>query len=207
MSVSILSATQEQAMLLSLGIPPDESSTEDKSCSDTDSDACVESHSLPQLPSNDVVLATLTESRWNWFEFSEQMEKCDVRSDDDESAFADMLEEIYDMIYSDDLNPDARKLLKQSHDAYVCARDRLPRDIREADALNGMIVADSNDVNPEESVGVWELASERVKSLVIKRRKAIRRHARYLKAKRIAERNFLKRKSMQACTRNTQGLF
>ena len=157
-------------MLLSLGIPPDESSTEDKSCSDTDSDACVESHSLLQLPSNDVVLATLTESRWNWFEFSKQMEKCDVRSDDDESAFADMLEEIYDMIYSDDLNPDARKLLKQSHDAYVCDRDRLPRDIREAYALNGMIVADSNDVNPEEYVGVRELASERVKSLVIKRR-------------------------------------
>ena len=66
---------------------------------------------------------------------------------------------------------------------------------REAEALNGMIVADSDVVNPEEYVGVRELASEEVKSFVVKRRKAIRRHMRYLKAKTIAERNFLKRKT------------
>ena len=72
---------------------------------------------------------------------------------------------------------------------------RLPNDLREANALNGLIVADADDVNPEEFVGVHELASEQVKSLVIKRRKAIQRRNHYLKAKRIAERNFLKKKN------------
>jgi len=73
---------------------------------------------------------------------------------------------------------------------------RLPNDLREANALNGLIVADADDVNPEEFVGVHELASEQVKSLVIKRRKAIQRRNHYLKAKRIAERNFLKKKTV-----------
>ena len=58
-----------------------------------------------------------------------------------------------------------------------------------------MVVADSDDVNPEEFVGVCELTSERVKNLVIRQRTAIKRHGRYLKAKRIAERNFLQRKT------------
>ena len=200
--IDSLSATEEQAMLLSLGIPPDDPSSEDESCSDTESEECIEPCPLPQLPSKDVVLATLSESRWNWFEFSEQMEQCNIQSADD-GTFADMLEKIYDkVISSDDLNPDTKKLLKQSHDAYVCDRNRLLRDVREADSLNGMIVADSIDVNPEEYVGVRELAGERVKSLVIKRRKAIRRHNRYLKAKNVAERNFLKRKS----SKRTRGI-
>ena len=106
----------------------------------------------------------------------------------DDSIFGDRLEQVYEAIMSgNDLLPHAWKLLKQSHDAYVCDRDtQLSHDLREADALNGMIVADSDDVNPEEFVGVCELTSERVKNLVIRQRKAIKRHGCYLKAKRIA---------------------
>ena len=200
--IDSLSATEEQAMLLSLGIPPDDPSSEDESCSNTESEECIEPCPLPQLSSKDAVLAMLSESIWNWFEFSEQMEQCNIQNADD-GTFADMLVKIYDkVISSDNLNPDTKKLLKQSHDAYVCDRNQLLRDVREADSLNGMIVTDSIDVNPEEYVGVRELAGGRVKSLVIKRRKAIRQHNRYLKAKKIAERNFLKRKS----SKRTRGI-
>ena len=135
-------------------------------------------------------MTTLTESKWNWFQFLELMEKYD-------SIFADRFEGVYEAIISaTDLLPHVQKLLKQSHDAYVCDRNtRLSHDLREAGALNGMVSADSDDVNPEEFVGVCELTSERVKNLVIRQRKAIKRHGHYLKAKRIAERNFLQRKT------------
>ena len=57
----------------------------------------------------------------------------------------------------------------------MCDRNtQLSHDLREAGALNGMVVADSDDVNPEEFVGVCELTSERVKNLVIRQRKAIK---------------------------------
>ena len=139
--------------------------------SDTETNIC------DPLPSKESILTTLTESKWNWFQFLELTEKYDdggVR-----------LEQVYEAVISgNDLLPHARKLLKQSHDAYVCDRNtRLSHDLREADALNGMIVADSDDENPEEFASVCDLTSEQVKNLVIRQRKAIKRHGCCLKAK------------------------
>ena len=163
--IDSLSKTQEKAMLLALGIPAEDSSSEeefsseseDGSFSDTGTTTCEYSH---PLPSRESILTTLTESKWNWFQFLELMEKYD-------SIFADRFEGVYEAIISTtDLLPHVQKLLKQSHDAYVCDRNtRLSHDLRVAGALNGMVVADSDDVNPEEFVGVCELTSERVKNL------------------------------------------
>jgi len=96
------------------------------------------SHTLLQLLSMDNVLSTLSESRWNWFHFVEQMEKLSPGSEgEDYGVLDDRLEQVYDeVISSDRLQLDAQILVKQSHDAYVYDRDvRLPNDLREADPL------------------------------------------------------------------------
>lgn len=79
------------------------------------------SHTLLQLPSMDNVLSTLSESRWNWFHFVEQMEKLSPGSEgEDYGVLDDRLEQVYDeVISSDRLQLDAQILVKQWHDAYV----------------------------------------------------------------------------------------
>ena len=66
---------------------------------------------------------------------------------------------------------------------------------REAAAFNGEIVSDIECEDPEVFVGLDNLHSERAVEVIEKRRKAIRRRARYLKQKKIAEQNFLSRKT------------
>lgn len=118
-------------MLQSFGIPVDDNSLENESCSDFDeSEECANPHFHPsltliQLPPMDNVLSTLSEGRWNWFHFVEQMEKLNPGSEvEDNGVLDDWLEQVYDgVISSDPLQLDAQILVKQSHDAYVYDRD------------------------------------------------------------------------------------
>ncbi len=63
--------------------------------------------------------------------------------------------------------------------------------------LNGMVVPDSDPEDPEEYIGVQEvsMANHGIQNIVTKRLKAICRHARYLKCKKVAERKFLSKKT------------
>lgn len=69
-----------------------------------------------------------------------------------------------------------------------------PDQSREAAAINGDVVTDSESDDPEDYIHMTSLASERVKSIVFKKRKALERRVRRQKAKSIASRNFLSRK-------------
>ena len=61
-----------------------------------------------------------------------------------------------------------------------------------ARAVNGEIVSDDeSDVDPQDFVGITDPLSETAKALIMKRRTAILRRARRLKAKALAQKRFL----------------
>lgn len=64
---------------------------------------------------------------------------------------------------------------------------------RKVDALNGLVVSDSDTDDPEQYIGL-SLTSDRLREVVARRRRSIQRRARYLRAKLLAERNYLGRK-------------
>ena len=66
---------------------------------------------------------------------------------------------------------------------------------REAAAFNGDIVSDMDSDNAEEYAGIDTVHCETARALIVKRRKVIRRRARYTKSKTIAEQTFLGRKT------------
>ena len=80
------------------------------------------------------------------------------------------------------------------YDAYVIDKEiRLPVDQKNADAFNGMIVSDSEVEDPEDYLE----KTKRLKIVVARRREAIKRRGRYLKAKKLAEQKFLARRQLQ----------
>lgn len=66
--------------------------------------------------------------------------------------------------------------------------------------LSGDIVSDSESDNPEDYVGITSLASENVKKIVARKRKALKRKVQRLKNKHIAESNFLSHKRSKQIT-------
>ena len=85
-----------------------------------------------------------------------------------------------------------KSLIEQSHQAFNIDCSMSNSVNHEADALNGLIMTDceSDDLDAET---IHDLSSAKAQALIIKKKKAMRRHARYLKSKHIAERNFLAR--------------
>lgn len=55
-------------------------------------------------------------------------------------------------------------------------------------------MTDSESEDPDEYLDLHDIASNKAKSLIAKKRKTLRRQARYLTSKRLAEQNFLSRK-------------
>ena len=55
--------------------------------------------------------------------------------------------------------------MKQSHAACLVIEE-LPKQLREASALNGNIVSDSENDNPDDYIGISSLSSERAKDLI-----------------------------------------
>lgn len=72
---------------------------------------------------------------------------------------------------------------------------------REASALNGLIVSDSENENAEEFVGLKDFNDIRIKALVSRCRTSVRRHAKNLKHKNIAEGHFLCRNKSKCISR------
>ena len=70
-----------------------------------------------------------------------------------------------------------------------------PRDDREAAAFNGEVVSDIDSEDPEDYVHLENLHSKLGQAVIMKRRKAIRRRARYLRVKEITEQNYLGRRT------------
>ena len=76
-----------------------------------------------------------------------------------------------------DLSTKENELLNQSYEAY--SHDLLITSLlqRKADALNGILVSDSDPDDPEQYVGLSP-TSDRLREIVTRQRKSIRRRAR-----------------------------
>ena len=199
--IESLSLTQEKAVLQSLGIPVSSESDSDTSSSDfEDTSESAEMPSVMPFPSEKQILRVLRESDWNWIECVDQIEQqvCEVEGDNEEDTqFNALVEKMYlKLICSPELQASEKELLQQSHDACEAANAiQKARYEREANAFNGYVVEDSDREDPEDVAQVKSLSDEKLKTIVLNRRKAIQRHTRYLKNKYIAERNFLARKT------------
>ena len=202
-SIEDLCLTQEHALLRSLGIEPETSDISDDdsgSGSDQITDIATElsdSGSGSSIPCEKKLNETLEKSQYNWFEVvMNSLDECDS---DDEEAVVKQLDIYYSSILkSEVLNCEQRKLLEQSHNAFVCDRERrLPLARSQAAAINGDVVTDSDSDDCEEYLHL-ESTSVRAKALILKKRRTLKRRARHLKAKMFAERNFLARKQSQA---------
>ena len=120
-------------------------------------------------------------SNCNWFQF------CDAIEKQYGFEFASALETVYDSLISFNELDDAQKALhKLTHQAYVYDRDfSCQLYEREASALNGLVVSDSENENAEEFVGLKDLNDIRVKALVSRCQTSVRCHAKYLMHKKI----------------------
>lgn len=134
----------------------------------------------------------LEESKFNWFEFVEQLH-CHHVSTDTEKLFNEVLQLGLD-------GPDLQ-LVKQSHLAYLAAEADVKDQTRTARAVNGEILTESESDDPEAYVGLTDVLSEAGKSLVAKKRAAIRRRAKRRQVRAVAERRFLSRKISKRTSR------
>ena len=136
------------------------------------------------------LLHKLKDIQFNWFEFVDSF-CCHIESS--------KLHMYYDHFFqSDDLNQREKALLQQSYQAFVHDEEFCkPIFERETLAFSGQVVSDSEKDNDEQYIGLTDINDPRVKALYLRYHSSIERHARYLRNKVIAERNFLCKKRSQ----------
>ena len=85
-------------------------------------------------------------------------------------------------------------MIEESHQAFNldCRNSHLCE--RVANVLNGMIVTDSENDDPDACLEIRDLSGIKAQALITQKRKSIRRRARFLESKHVAEGNFLARK-------------
>ena len=87
------------------------------------------------------------------------------------------------------------ELVRHSHAAYLLIEEEeVPVQLREAAALNGDIVSESDSDYPDDYTGISAPSSERAKALIKKKVAAIRRKNRRERTKLMSEKRFLLRK-------------
>ena len=205
-SIEQLCLTQEHAVLKSLGINPDfsdDSSSDTVDDSDSDEETIQRTNTLTKytLPAITELNKILTGSQYNWFELVStvlMMTNCD--DDKDEEEVVTELDGYFeDLKVSKEFTQEQYGLIQQSHDAFVYDKEqRLPFAKKQAAAMNGDIITDSDSDDGELYVGLTSARSEKAKVVIKKRVQTIRRKARYMKAKLFAERHFLARKQSRS---------
>ena len=93
-------------------------------------------------------------SQCNWFEVVDYtLAGCNY-GEEEEAVVIKQLDDYYSSILtSDTLTCEQRRLMQQSHDAFVCDReDRLPLAQVQAAALNGEIITDSESDDSEQYI-------------------------------------------------------
>ena len=136
---------KETAMLTSLGLISS-SDEESEPCSDG-SVSELETASLAPLhasiPDDDALLQFLQGCNGNWFQFVSEIEE--------NSSVVDptVLEDIYDRLLPK-VSSEEKELITQSHSAFMQVHNQeLPSQQREVDALNGLIVSESEVEDPD----------------------------------------------------------
>ena len=207
-AIDDLASIQDKALLATFGVLSDSDdplSTSDEGEIDTsedfpntlkDSETATPDNStntLNSIVSVEEFKSLLTASKYNWFEVVEIIEQ----SLDD--SLKDQVPSYLDILIKEpsslSLSEGEWQLLLQSKEAFDAAAKDLISEEREARAANGEIVSDSDSEQGQEMYfDLSDPLSDRGKELIKKRRITIKRRARRLKAKRIAERRFLSRK-------------
>ena len=177
---------QEKALLCSFGVSlSDYSSSSD---SETDSEA---THIDPNI-NVECILKILKDSDFNWFNLIDCFPDNFTTSESEiESCFEEVMS---------NLDEAQRNLVEQSHSAYLAMQQEATPLKSEHAALDGDIVSESDDENADDYLEL-SLQSDRAKQLIQKKTKSLRRKASRDKAKAIAERKFLNRKTSKKVSR------
>ena len=187
-SIDELAQVQVQVASRSVGLFGS-SSDSDSSKSGTENDDQDE-NDVVEIPSAELG-QILMSSGFNWFSVVETVTE---RYGD---VTEPQLERYYTMVITSDRSEEEKRLLEQSHQAFLADISSRQLADRQAEALNGMIVTDSENEDPDQFLQL-DLSSVHVHDIVARKVKVIRRRARYLKAKQLAEINFLRRKTSQS---------
>ena len=200
-AIDELAKIQDETLLATFGISPDETTVS----SDSESSLCSlsENEELERLPQEGILemkefKEIVHNCHFNWFNIVESCPNVN------EGALAATLNKA--LLDNTSVCFDSSKvsMLLQSRDAYHNATMDAYESERIARAVNGEIVTESEaDVSPEELVGLNDIASEKGKLLVQKQKAAVKSRARRLKMRMIAEERFLARK-VTKCTSKVQ---
>ena len=187
-SIDELAKSKDQSMLKALGLPSDSVDSDSSDDLSTDDEHVVDpSESIQQLEPIPYDVPTLIEiskrSLFNFFEIAEQLDRCPLTH----LSICELLKP--------ELTQEEYNQLEISYEAFLLD-EQLNAEIksREANAINGDIVTDSESDNADEICRIKSPLDDSMKKLIMKKRKSIALRASRLKAKRIAEQNFLQRK-------------
>ncbi len=202
--INSLSGDQEKAVALSVGVAPDDdscsTSSDDQHNTCDDPTVFSENEGFLDNPvttaftiAHEEFLVILKEPVFNWFEVVKRV--TEWSSEFNEGDVIVKLEHYFFIAMNDESLCDKDKtVLEQSHRAFKLDMSRQDLVNREADALNGLIVTDSDSDDPDNYLDLQDFACDKAKTLIAKKRKQIKRRANYLKSKKVAEQNFLSRK-------------
>lgn len=188
-AVESLAASQDKALLDSLGIW--DSSTEEDSGSETDcpdreerdSGKEVERNASPiRSNQNSTLVQIMQNSNYNWFEFVDRVQSL--------STYEEQFNTEEFFLEVPQLDSFTQELIVQSHRA---SKDSSYSEERTERIVNGEIVSESEEDNPEDYIGILCDVKSNTE-LIRKKRMAIKRKANRLRSKLLAEQRFLSRK-------------
>ena len=188
-NVEELVAVQVNAMLQSEGyveLNMSSSPSESDDCDSSDMESYQTDRPLKTCAAE--IKEILVMSNHNWFSV------VDTLTDKYGDYIETELENWYPSVKTFDWTNGEMTLLEQSHSAYLASIEEQKHANRQAECLNGMIVTDSETDDPDDYLHS-NFSTERV---IAKKKNSIYRRARYLKAKLVAEKNFLSRKTSKS---------
>lgn len=141
------------------------------------------------IPSEDDLKHILEHSQFNWFELIDQtVQLCSSEEEFEEAeeTVVKSLDAFFVRVISLDLSDTQKQLLELSYRAFILDYEKRISSQRQAEALNGFIVTDSEKEDPDDFIDLdKDLSSPSAKSLLEKPIQSIRRRIRYVKAKKI----------------------
>lgn len=180
-AVEELAQTQDKALMEVYGIV-DPADSSDSCCeSDEEKEPLEDKTTELSAGTLSTLVTLLIQSQFNCFEL--QKRSMDVLEGRDEAA---VLSQFFQKVPQCGFEEHEVDLIKQSHDAYCAAEAEECRQQRVANAINGDVVTDSESDDPDSYIG-FDPKSELGEMVIVKKRAAIKRRARRLRAKMIAE--------------------
>ena len=182
-----ITTIQDKALLAHFGIAEETGSSTEDTDADTDAENSASLQDQPKLTADNIELCkmVLSESSFNWFELLDVLE---TRYGCESAAL--IQEKFFSSINSFSFTEEELKLILQSKEACDAAHNDAYSSDRIARAVNGLIVTESDSDHPPDI-----LFDKRGLEQIKKRRLAIQRRNRRLRAKAIADQRLLSRKS------------